>query len=479
FLRLDPKQWKTGLPYAPLGTLYAASLLRNHGYRVSLFDTMFSEGPDELLKHIAANHPDIFVLYDDGFNFLTKMCLSNMRQAALKMIALARKKHCTIIVSSSDATDFSEQFLDAGADFVINGEGEMTLLALVKALSAKEGDYSQIEGITFSDNGKIKRTVRRNLITDLDNLHFPAWDLIDINPYRNSWLRNAGYFSINMATTRGCPYKCNWCAKPLYGNRYHTKSPENVVKEIKWLHEKFHFNHIWFCDDIFGLKPGWSTQFADLAEKEHLPVKYKIQCRPDLLVKEDFVNDLARSGCENVWMGAESGSQKILDAMDKGTRVEQIYQSARLLKKHGINPSFFIQFGYPGEAIEDIKMTIRMINDLLPYQIGISVSYPLPGTKFYDRVKTELKGKSHWTDSDEMMLMFRNTYSPAFYKQLHRYVHKNYHKHLAMECFKHLFKKSSLSLTEKIRKSVSIAYYFPATFFSKRKLNNILRIFPA
>lgn len=479
FLRLDPKQWKTGLPYAPLGTLYAASLLRENGYRVSLFDTMFSEEPDELLQHIAANHPDIFVLYDDGFNYLTKMCLSNMRQAAFRMIALAKKNHCKVIVSSSDATDFSEKFLKAGADFVINGEGEMTLLNLVNALSVKECDYPNIEGITYAKDGNIKRNIRRNVLTDLDSLPFPAWDLVDINPYRNSWLKRAGYFSINMATTRGCPYKCNWCAKPIYGNRYHARSPENVVNEIKWLHDKFHFDHIWFCDDIFGLKPGWVSHFADLAEKGNIHIKYKIQCRPDLLIKEDFVKSLGRSGCENVWMGAESGSQKILDTMDKGTRVEQIYQSTKLLKKHGIKPSFFIQFGYPGEVFEDIKMTINMINELLPYQIGISVSYPLPGTKFYNKVKTELKEKSHWTDSDELMLMFRNTYSPAFYKQLHRYVHKNYHKHLAMENMEHLFRKSSLPVKERIRKSVSAAYYFPTTFFSKRRLNKIEKLSPA
>jgi radical SAM superfamily enzyme YgiQ (UPF0313 family) len=473
FLRLDPKQWKTGLPYAPLGTLYAASLLRHNGYRVSLFDTMFAKRPDELLRYITANHPDIFVLYDDGFNYLTKMCLGNMRKAAFRMIALAKENNCMVVVSSSDATDAYEKFLNAGADFVIPGEGEMTLLELINALNKGDTDFSGIKGIIFKKERRTILNERRTAMAGLDEMPFPAWDLIDIEPYRYLWLKHAGYFSINMATTRGCPYKCNWCAKPLYGNRYHARSPENVVSEIKWLRGQFHFDHIWFCDDIFGLKPNWGAGFAGLMEKEHIKIRYKIQCRPDLLIREDFVKDLARSGCDNVWMGAESGSQKILDAMDKGTKVEQIYQSAALLKKHGIKPSFFIQFGYPGEVFADIKMTIKMINDLLPHEIGISVSYPLPGTAFYEEVKAELKEKSHWTDSDELMLMFRNTYSPSFYKQLHRYVHKNYHKHLAKENMKHLFTRSSVPLIKRLRKAGSVLYYYPATIISKRKLNRI------
>ena len=159
------------------------------------------------------------------------------------------------------------------------------------------------------------------------------------------------------------------------------------------LKEKFQFDHIWFCDDIFGLKPGWVNEFADLVEKENLHFKFKIQARADLLLQENYIRDLARAGCDNIWMGAESGSQKILDAMDKGTTVEQIHESTKLIRKYGMKPSFFIQFGYLGETKEDIKKTIKMINELLPYEIGISVSYPLPGTGFYEKVKSDLKEK--------------------------------------------------------------------------------------
>jgi len=473
FLRFDPKQWKNGLPYAPLGTLFAASLMRENGYAVSLLDTMFSKSPDEIIDQLEKNIPDFFVLYDDGFNYLTKMCLTNMREAAFKMIKHAKDKGCIVLVSSSDSTDHYEEYLHQGADFILLGEAEITLLELIQTINKNEKDYSKIDGISFLQNGNLIKTTKRHVLKELDSLPLPAWDLVDITPYKESWKKNAGYFSINIGTTRGCPFKCNWCAKPIYGNRYNTRSPENVIREIKFLKEKFDFDHIWFCDDIFGLKPGWVHAFADCLEKENLKLKFKIQCRADLLLQENYIKDLARAGCKNIWMGAESGSQKILDAMDKGTTIEQIYEATRLLKKNKINPSFFIQFGYLGETKDDIKKTIRMINELLPYEIGISVSYPLPGTIFHEKVKNQLHQKANWTDSDELALMFKNTYQPAFYRQLHRYVHKSYRKHLALDYLANVFMhplKINLTACKKI---LSAAYYTTTGFFAKIKLHQL------
>ena len=473
FLRLDPKQWSIGKPYAPLGTLFAASLMREKGYAVSVFDSMFCDHPEEIVAALEKNISNIFVIYDDGFNYLTKMCLSNMRDAALKMIELAKEKGCTVIISSSDATDHFETYLNKGADFILMGEAEYTLLELCETLNKNENDYSRIQGLAFKQHGNIIKTQRRAVITDLDELPLPAWDLIDLVPYQESWVKHAGYFSINVATTRGCPFKCNWCAKPIYGNRYNSRSPENVINELKLLKEKYQFDHIWFCDDIFGLKPGWVNDFAILAERENLQFKFKIQSRADLLVQDNYVAALSRAGCDNVWMGAESGSQKILDAMDKGITVEQIAASVKLLKQYRIKASFFIQFGYIGETKNDISLTVKMINKLLPYEIGISVSYPLPGTLFYEKVKMQLETKTNWTDSDEMALLFQNTYRPAFYKQLHRYVHKSYRKHLAVDSLQHLLSRPFHADYYTAKKALSVLYYFPAAFIEKIKLREL------
>lgn len=470
FLRFDPKQWQIAQPYAPLGTLYAAAVLRREGYAVRLLDVMFAETPMVLAGELEKSVPDYFVLWDDGFNYLTKMCLTNMREAAFHMIAQAKTAGCTVIVCSSDATDQHVEYLKQGADFILLGEGEQTLVELTRALEQDKPDLINIPGLAYLPEGTVHKTAPRAVLRDLDTLPQPAWDLVDLAPYRQMWQKSNGYFSINMSTTRGCPFKCNWCAKPIYGNRYHSHAAERIVEELQDLQQKYGFAHVWFCDDIFGLRPGWIRAFADAVEKANLRFRFKIQSRVDILLQEDNIRDLARAGCDTIWMGAESGSQKILDAMDKGTKVEQIYEATQLLKKHGIHPAFFIQFGYPGETAADIELTIKMINTLLPHEIGISVSYPLPGTAFYERVKQELIHKANWTDSDDLALMFTNTYPPAFYKQLHRYVHQSYRAHLAAAHWRQFWAKPFQDTVMKLRKVAGGLSVLPGNWLLRRQL---------
>lgn len=415
------------MPYAPLGTILAAALLRKNGYEVALFDTTFAHSPEVLIKSLKEHRPDVFVIYDDGFNYLTKMCLSNMREAAMLMQQYAKAYGCKIIVTSSDAADHYEAYLDNSADFIIRGEAEYTLLETVQALEEGRNSLGNIDGLIYrpGGNGTVKnksRTVSRRL----DDFPLPAWDLVNIEPYKEVWMNMHGYFSINIATTRGCPYKCNWCAKPIYGNNYNMRSPENVVKEMIFLKERFAMDHIWFCDDIFGLKRSWVKDFADLVVAAGLKTGFKIQSRADLLVQEQYVSDLAVAGCSEAWLGAESGSQTILDAMDKGTTINEIKQARNLLQQYGIRAAFFIQFGYLKETMEDINKTIDLITETMPDDIGISVSYPLPGTKFYENVKQDMIAKKNWTDSDDLDMMYVNTYESSFYKMLHKYTHYCY-----------------------------------------------------
>ena len=163
FMRFDPKQWATGQPYAPIGTLYAAALMREKGHDVSFFDTMFAYGPEEIIPPLEKHNPDYFVIYDDGFNYLTKMCLTNMREAAFKMMKFAKEKGCTVIVSSSDSTDHYEQYLDEGADFILLGEAEQTLAELVTAIEAKQNDFLSIAGLAFKQNDAVIKTVARKV----------------------------------------------------------------------------------------------------------------------------------------------------------------------------------------------------------------------------------------------------------------------------------------------------------------------------
>ena len=463
FYRFDPKQWDTKQPYPPLGTIYAASVMRESGYEVSLFDTALIDSPEKIIPVIDKEKPSYLVIYDDGFNYLTKMCLTNMREAAFRMAEIAKEKNITVIMSSSDAADHYEKYLDHGVDFVVIGEGEITLRELIKSLDEGSEQLTDIDGLAYKVNDKIIRTSARQIIKELDTFPLPAWDLVDIPSYKKIWIENHGYFSLNMATTRGCPFKCNWCAKPIYGNRYNSRSPQRVAEEIELLIKNYNVKYFWMCDDIFGLKPGWVQEFRDEVKKKELKFKYKIQSRVDLLLQEDTIMALAESGAETVWVGAESGSQKILDAMDKGTTVKQIYEAAKLLKKNGVRVAFFLQFGYLGEKKEDIEKTINMVLDLMPDEIGISVSYPLPGTKFYEIVKEQLDEKSNWTDSDELALMYKGTFSPSYYKKLHRYVHKVYRRKQSLINLKNVLTNPFSSSKKKIRSAVSSLYYIPAS----------------
>jgi radical SAM superfamily enzyme YgiQ (UPF0313 family) len=339
-----------------------------------------------------------------------------------------------------------------------------------KILREKTGDHSGIPGTAFLKNGETVHSPHRSVLKNLDELPFPAWHLADTGTYRDSWTQRHGYYSVNMVTTRGCPYHCNWCAKPIYGQVYNSRSPQNVVDEIKVLQRTLRPDHIWFADDIFGLKPGWVQTFADILEKEQLSIRYKIQSRVDLLLEADTVHALARSGCSEVWVGAESGSQKILDAMDKGTKISQIYEARALLKKYGIKTSFFLQFGYLGEDQKDIRATIRMVKDLMPDDIGISVSYPLPGTKFHAKVKADLKEKQNWIDSDDLALMFHGTFSPAYYKHLHRYVHKVFRFRKGLLTLWNLITRKVSPGWAQIRQVILIPYYGPGLLLDRCKL---------
>ncbi len=276
FLKQDPKEYKAMNLYAPLGTLYAASYLEKKGYIVSIFDTMLADSEFDLIKAIKLFQPDIFVIYDDGFNYLTKMCLTRMREAAFNMSKIANENGCKIIVSSSDASDHPEKYLFRKADYIICGEGEITLGEIIDRLNnSSEMDLNDINGLAFIKNNEIIKTGKRNVLKDLDLLPYPDWKLIDVERYRELWYKHHGYFSMNIVTTRGCPYHCNWCAKPIYGQVYNSRSPLNVVSEMKLLKGEYSPDHIWFCDDIFGLKPNWITDFDEVVNKEKC--KNKVQ----------------------------------------------------------------------------------------------------------------------------------------------------------------------------------------------------------
>ncbi|MGO8787166.1 MAG: B12-binding domain-containing radical SAM protein [Terriglobia bacterium] len=421
----DRKQLRKMQPYPPLGTLYAAALLRRSGCSVALFDSML-ENPEQGFPEALARHrPKVVAIYEDNFNFLTKMCLTRMRQMAFGMIDAAKAYGAKVVVNGSDASDHCRKYLDCGADYILLGEAEETLLELAESLVHRsDGNLPYIRGLACRAprGGPPMRTPLRPLMRNLDLLPLPARDLIDIERYRSAWKTAHGFFSLNLVASRGCPYRCNWCAKPIYGDSFHSRSAESVALEMRELREEFGVDHLWFADDLFGINNRWVQELADHVERNRAAVPFKMQSRADLMQKNS-VAALARAGCVEVWMGVESGSQKILDAMQKGIRVEQVAQAREHLRASGIRACFFLQFGYPGETWRDIEKTIQMVRETRPDDLGISVSYPLPGTKFYERVREQLGEKTNWVDSEDLSMMFKGAYTSEFYRALHDALH--------------------------------------------------------
>ena len=470
YMRFDPKEWEGMKPYPPLGTLYAASYLRERGYDVRLFDSMLAESEAEWAAALDLHKPQFAVIYEDSFNYLSKMCLSRMREAAFTMIAAATARGIPVLISGSDATDHRGKYFVRGAAGIIIGEGEITLAETLDALTGRAGTpLTQIAGLALPDRPD---PAKRGFIKELDALPFPAWDLVDIDRYRAIWRRHHGYYSMNMVTTRGCPYHCNWCAKPIYGQRYNVRSPESVAAELSWLKQRFAPDHIWFADDIFGLKPGWIERFADEVNRLDAKVPFKCLLRVDL-VKPGIPEALRRAGCEIVWVGAESGSQKILDAMDKGTKVEQIYSAARALHAQGVKIAFFLQFGYPGEDRADIEATLRMVRECQPDDIGMSVSYPLPGTRFYDNVRAQLGEKQNWLNSGDFEIMYTGPFTSDFYRKLHTVLHKEYRARKTWRSIRRGGSKQPIAA--RARAAASMLYNLATLPLERRKLERLSR----
>jgi anaerobic magnesium-protoporphyrin IX monomethyl ester cyclase len=472
YLRFDPKLYQAQQPYAPLGTLYAASYLRGRGHVPALFDAMLAESTTEWTAALAKHRPRIAAIYEDSFNYLSKMCLLRMREAALDMIDRARHARVPIVVSGSDATDHPDLYLRRGAAAVILGEGEVTIADLADRL-LNERAIDDVPGIAYLDDVcAVRRTASRPFIKSLDELPFPAWDLVDVDRYRAIWHGRHGHYSMNLATTRGCPYSCNWCAKPIYGQRYATRTPAKVVEEIAWLKRSFAPDHLWIVDDVFGLKPGWVEAFAALIEEHDARVPYRCLMRADQ-VTPAVAHALAASGCRMLWMGAESGSQKVLDAMDKGLRVEDIKTANRLLQASGIGVGVFLQFGYPGETWTDIEATLQLARELEPADIGVSVSYPLPGTGFHERVRQELGAKQNWVDSSDLSTMYKATYAPEVYRRVHGLVHHEFRARKSANALTALARDPLTIRPADLRRAASWIYNRAALAVTRRRVTNL------
>lgn len=422
-LAYDRKQLRKMQPYPPLQTLLAAACLRRAGFDVVLFDPALQPPEEGFLQALEEHRPRLVAVCEDNFNFLTKMCLLRNRELSGWMARAARAAGVPAIVNGSDAADHAAEYLTAGFSYVLEGEVEQSIVEVAGRIGVLAGPSEPgtdvLRGISYREpvSNQIRHTPRRAPIADLDALPMPAWDLIDAAPYRKAWIEAHGHFTINMVSSRGCPYRCNWCAKPIWGDSYHCRAARLVAEEMLELKTRFQPDRLWFADDIFALSQQWTLDFADAVESLGAQIPFKMQSRCDLMTRPT-AGALRRAGCEEVWMGVESGAQDVLDAMDKGTQLWQVYEARENLRSHGIRACYFLQFGYPGETWAEIEKTIALIRETRPDDIGVSVSYPLPGTAFHQMVSSQLGPKENWADSDDLDMLFQGAFTTEFYRAL-------------------------------------------------------------
>jgi anaerobic magnesium-protoporphyrin IX monomethyl ester cyclase len=427
YLRLDQKQVLRAKPYPPLATLQVVAMLRKAGHRISFFDAMLADGIDAYECLLEAERPQLVLFYEDNFNFLSKMCLGAMRRAACQMMSSARRAGARVIAGGPDVTDAPEPYLHAGADLALVGEGVSALFELLPRLDARpHADNAELvhgmSGIVRLSDGKTLTQRGSKTPAIAADVGMAAWDLVDMDRYRAMWMKAHGYFSLNLAASRGCPFRCAWCAKPIWGNQYLQRNATEVAGEMAHLKRSFDPDHIWFADDIFGFRVDWVAEFAASVRAAGAQIPFTIQTRADL-VSQRMADALRDAGCREAWIGAESGSQRVLDAMNKGTTVSEIRIARDRLRAVGIRVGFFIQLGYMDEQLADILATRDLLDAARPDEIGVSVSYPLPGTKFYELVKAQLRDKTHWQESDDLEMMFQGTYTSDFYRAVRKLMH--------------------------------------------------------
>jgi anaerobic magnesium-protoporphyrin IX monomethyl ester cyclase len=412
YLYEDEHEQQIMRPYPPLGMLYVSAYVKAQGFDVSVYDTTFNTLAD-FQRYIQRERPPVVGIYG---NMMT-------RRQVINMARFCRSQGCIVVLGGPDPANYAENYLAHGADVVVIGEGEITLGELLTHL-AQHGlhNMEQINGIVYrEDEARFVSTEPRAYLDDLDAQPFPDREAIDIEEYMRVWRAHHGQGVVSLITARGCPYKCNWCSHAVFGYTHRRRSPANVADEVALIRERYQPDLLWYADDVFTINHRWLFAYADELKRRELNMPFETISREDRL-NEEVIKTLAVMGCYRLWVGAESGSQRILDAMERQTNVERVKDMVHLLKRYGIQTGMFIMLGYENEEINDLTATVQTLKDANPDIFLTTVAYPIAGTKYYEKVADRVISRKAWADGSDSDHTVAGRHSRRYYRHATRWM---------------------------------------------------------
>ena len=406
YLYEDAKEQAIMKPYAPLGLLYISAYLNEQHIENHLYDSTFYS-KEQQLQFIKEKQPKAVAIYT---NLMTKINV-------IKLIKILKNDATygfpKLILGGPDITYNCENYLNSGVDFLIIGEGEQTTLELYNAI-VSHLDYSKITGIAYLENGSVKKTPPRLKMKDLSELPLPNRAAIPVKKYLETWKTNHGMSSMTISTQRGCPYTCKWCSTAVYGQSYRRRPAELVAEELLMLKNTYNPDSIWFVDDVFTVSHKWIKSFHKEVIKQNAIIPFECITRAERL-NDEVLQLLKEAGCYRIWIGAESGSQKIIDAMDRRVDVDVVKEAIQKTNAIGMETGTFIMVGYPGEDEKDINETITYLKAANPTHFTITVAYPIKGTSLYNEIEDKITVQPNWETSTDREIDFTRTFSRKFY----------------------------------------------------------------
>jgi radical SAM superfamily enzyme YgiQ (UPF0313 family) len=416
----DPHEREIMMPYPPLGVLYLSSFLRSRGLAVELHDPTFASLA-AFREHLEACRPRVVGL---SCNLLT-------RSSILEMVRWSREAGAAVVLGGPEAGPNAPNYLARGADVVVPGEGEHTLEELVRHIRHRGlDDLHRVRGIVFDAGGELCRTAPRPLISPLSDLPWPDREGVDLDRYLDAWRRHHGHSSTSLITARGCPFTCAWCSHGVFGRTHRRRTVEDVADEVAWLAARYAPDQLWYADDVFTHHRPWILRYAAELRRRGLRLPFECISRADR-INEEVADALADMGCFRLWIGSESGSQRILDVMERLTSAEEVRAKTAMLQQRGIAVGIFIMLGYEDEDESDLEATVEHLKQAGPDLFLTTVAYPIRGTAYHERVAPRIVAERPWEARTDRDLVISGRRSRRYYEHATRWMVNEVNLHRA------------------------------------------------